>query len=113
MGLSLGNRIINLGTTNAVFWSQGEIFIRNITANTTLNFADVVNKSIRIVINNTNTTTDFNLTFTATGKTIRNLSDIMLRVRANRTQVYEFVSDNSGDLIYCLSPLRLEAIYAP
>lgn len=113
MSVSLGNRIINLGSSNTVFWSEGDIFIKSISANTTLTFASIANKNIRIIVTNTNTTTDFTLSFSISDRTIRNSSDIMTRVRANRTQVYEFVSDNTGNFIYCLSPLRLEAIYAP
>lgn len=113
MSVSLGNRIINLGSSNNVFWSEGDIFIKSISANTTLTFAGIVNKSIRIIVTNTNLTTDFTLSFSVSGMTIRNSSDIMTRVRANRTQVYEFVSDTTGNFIYCLSPLRLESIYAP
>lgn len=113
MSVSLGNRIINLGTSNNIFWSEGDIFIKDISASTTLTFANIVNKNIRIIVTNTNTTTDYTLSFSVSGRTIRNSADIMVRVRANRTQVYEFVSDNTGSFIYCLSPLRLEAIYAP
>jgi len=102
MSVSLGNRIINLGSSNNIFWSEGDIFIKNISAATTLTFIDIVNKNIRIIVNNTNITTDFNISFSVSDKTIRNSTDIMVRVRANRTQVYEFVSDNTGNFIYCL-----------
>jgi hypothetical protein len=113
MGISLGNRILNLESSNTIFWSQGEVFIKDVTDNVTLTFSDIENKSIKIVVNNTDTLNDYTITFSVTGRTIRNSDDIMSRLRANKTQVYEFVSDNTGTYIYCLSPLRLEAIYAP
>lgn len=112
MGLSIGNRILNIGSSNIVNWEEADIFLKDISADTTITFANIANKKITLVINNTGAT-DRTLSFSLVGKTIRNLSDIMTRVRGNRTQIYEFVSDNSGTFIYCLTPLRLEAIYAP
>jgi hypothetical protein len=112
MGLSIGNRILNIGSSNIVNWEEADIFIKDISGDTSLSFANISNKKITLIITNTGST-DRTISFSLIGKTIRNLTDIMTRLRGNRTQIYEFVSDNTGTFIYCLTPLRLEAIYAP
>jgi len=112
MALSNGYRIQNMGASNTVNWYQSEIFIKDTSANTTLTFVDTHQTLIRLIINNTSASEIF-MTFSTPGKTIRNLSDTMLRVRPLTTLIYEFTADASGNFLYCLSPVRLEAIFAP
>ena len=109
--LSRGLKVLTVGGTD-VNWSEAEIFLKNITANITFNFTDVVDKRIRLVLDNA-TGSDITVGFITPGLTISNLSNVMLRAPANRVLIYEFVADISNNNIYCLAPVRVEAVWQP
>lgn len=112
MAVTSNYRVVNLGSSNTVAWTQSDVFIKNISANTTLTLTDTYQTIVRLIVHNTSGS-DRTLTFLTPGRTIRNASDMMLRVRANTTLVYEFTADATSSFLYCLAPLRLEAIFSP
>lgn len=113
MALSNGIRIKSIAAANSINITSAELFIASISANTAYTLTNLTDtKVFRVVITNTSGA-DVTISFAAAGWTAANAADLMTRVRAGRTQVYEILLDTSTLKYTYLSPLRLEAIYAP